>query len=656
MFNFTKKEIEDFLKEKALKRRGLKLNLENPKTVQDKISWLIVNSDCDELKSRCADKILLHEYSKEKLGKDICIPILKVYDSPDDLDFSELPDKFVLKCNHGYAMNIIVDKGCNTIKTLKKIPLENEEDCKRQLTEWLGVNFGEINRQKHYALIKPRCYAEKFMDDGNKTLKDYKFWCCNGEPKMIQVISERYTKDIYCNVYDTDWNWFHLGWTDFPENKEQLDRRPKHLDKMLEYARKLSEDFIFVRVDFYVINDEVYLGELTFTPDGGIFNYKDVETEIYWGDQIRLDGGVSICVSAYKASDYIKECLDSINGQTYFNKNKNWEVIVGIDGCEETLEKMKEIMYKYDHLRVLMMDSNKGTYVTSNTLFKEAKYNNVIRFDSDDMMIPDMVETIMKKKGDCAMLRYNCRNFGENVQKDISITYGTNYFKRDVFLKYGGFRPWPCSSDGEYIRRIKHIEEIKELPDILMLRRVHKNSLTMSEKTGMNSDFRKPYKEFVKKLDIRNENDATINLVTNTFKEIGKFENTEDDRHNKLMSDESVEKLFSMMSDIERQMCRVSESIDKQTEKISELLGTQTEKIIESVEKISEPINTQTENIVESIKDHTEKIGKLGEMIGVIVDNIHLVKHKQYVKSKEQEERFNEIMEIRKRISNLDNK
>lgn len=322
-----------------MKRRGLKLNLENPKTVQDKISWLIVNSDCDELKSRCADKILLHEYSKEKLGKDICIPILKVYDSPDDLDFSELPDKFVLKCNHGYAMNIIVDKGCNTIKTLKKIPLENEEDCKQQLTEWLGVNFGEINRQKHYALIKPRCYAEKFMDDGNETLKDYKFWCCNGEPKMIQVISERYTKDIYCNVYDTDWNWFHLGWTDFPENKEQLDKRPKYLDKMLEYARKLSEDFIFVRVDFYVINDEVYLGELTFTPDGGIFNYKDIETEIYWGDQIRLDGGVSICVSAYKASDYIKECLDSINGQTYFNKNKNYEVIVGIDGCEETLEK-----------------------------------------------------------------------------------------------------------------------------------------------------------------------------------------------------------------------------------------------------------------------------------------------------------------------------
>ena len=84
------------------------------------------------------------------------------------------------------------------------------------------------------------------------------------------------------------WKWFHLGWTDFPEDKEHLDPKPKNLDLMLEYARKLSSDFKFVRVDFYVVNDELFLGELTFTPDGGVFNYKDKETEIYWGNQIKL--------------------------------------------------------------------------------------------------------------------------------------------------------------------------------------------------------------------------------------------------------------------------------------------------------------------------------------------------------------------------------
>lgn len=291
MFNYTKKEIEKFLKEKAMNSRlHLQLDLDNPKTVQDKISWLIVNDDdkTNELKAKCADKILVHEYSKEKIGKDICVPILKVYEKPEDVYFSELPNKFVLKCNHGYAMNIIVDKGKNQFTTLKKLNLKTEEDCRRQLGEWLNVDFGGTNRQKHYSLIHPKAYAEKFITDGSFTLKDYKVWCCNGVPRMIQVMSDRYTKNLHCNIYDTNWNWFHLGWSDFPEDKEHLDEKPKHLSDMLDYARKLSSDFRFVRVDFYVVNDEIFLGELTFTPDGGIFKYADKETDLYWGEQIKL--------------------------------------------------------------------------------------------------------------------------------------------------------------------------------------------------------------------------------------------------------------------------------------------------------------------------------------------------------------------------------
>lgn len=291
MFDYTKQEIEDFLKEKAANSRlKIALNLDDPKTVQEKICWLIVN-ESDEitaLKSKCADKIRLHEYCVEKLGKDICVPILKTYDSPEDVKFDELPDKFVLKCNHGYAMNIIVDKPENTITTLKKLDLQTEEDCRRQLGEWLELDFGFKNRQKHYSMIKPQAYAEKFITDGSFTLKDYKVWCCNGEPRMIQVMSDRYTSGLHCNIYDTDWNWFHLGWSAFPEDEDNLDEKPKHLDMMLEYAKKLSADFRFVRVDFYVVNDEIFLGELTFTPDGGVFRYKDEETELYWGDQIKL--------------------------------------------------------------------------------------------------------------------------------------------------------------------------------------------------------------------------------------------------------------------------------------------------------------------------------------------------------------------------------
>ena len=283
---YSKKEISDYLVEKA-RRSGVELDLDNPVTIQDKISWLIVNDDCNELKSRCADKILVHDYCKEKLGKDICVPILKVYDSPYDVDFSELPDKFVLKCNHGYAMNIIVDKKNNLFTTLKDKDLKSEEDCRRQLAEWLDINFGEINRQEHYAMIRPRCFAERYISDG-EGLKDYKVFCFNGKPGYIDVLSGRYTDDFHCNIYDTKWNILHMGLRGFREDPEHLDGRPDNLGLMLDYSRKLSKDFRFVRVDFYIVDGEIYLGELTFTPDGGIFKYKDRKTDIYWGNKLKL--------------------------------------------------------------------------------------------------------------------------------------------------------------------------------------------------------------------------------------------------------------------------------------------------------------------------------------------------------------------------------
>lgn len=284
----SKEDIKKALKDKARKRAKLELDLENPQTLQEKINWLIVYGKNNTLKAKCADKILLHEYCKEKLGEDICVPILQIYNKPEDINIDILPDKFVLKCNHGYAMNIIVDKKTNSFTTLKRLNINNIEDCKTQLKQWLNTNFGDINYQEHYALIHPQCYAEQFMCDGHKSLTDYKVMCFNGEPKMIQVVSDRYTNNIHANNYDTQWNWFDLGWSDFPQDKKHLDEKPKEFDKMLKYAKLLSADFELVRVDFYVINDRLYLGELTFTPDGGIFRYKNRETDLYWGSQLKL--------------------------------------------------------------------------------------------------------------------------------------------------------------------------------------------------------------------------------------------------------------------------------------------------------------------------------------------------------------------------------
>lgn len=288
--NATDKDIKDFLKSKAINSRlKLELDLETPKTVQDKISYLMLYDKNKMLKSKCADEILLHDYSIKKLGKDICVPIIDVYNKPEDINFDKLPNKYVLKCNHGYAMNIICKDNRNNDFFAKGCKIKTKKDCITQLNKWLNINFGDKNYQWHYALIEPKCYCETFIDDGNISLTYYKVWCCGGEPKMIQVISNRYTKEIQANIYDVNWNWIDLGWSDFPQNEKRIEEKPKQLDLILDYSKKLSKDFIFVRVDFYIANNVVYLGELTFSPDGGVFKYKNAETDLYWGSQINIE-------------------------------------------------------------------------------------------------------------------------------------------------------------------------------------------------------------------------------------------------------------------------------------------------------------------------------------------------------------------------------
>ncbi len=229
--------------------------------------------------------------------------------------------------------------------------------------------------------------------------------------------------------------------------------------------------------------------------------------------------GVSICITAYKAQDYIKECLDSVIKQTWFHDNDNFEIIVGIDGCETTLEYMKTIMHNYKNIKVLMMDSNRGTYITSNTIMSNAKYENIFRFDSDDIMCANLVETVMNKKGDCKLVRYHLKDFGDD-KNEIAVAHGTIYIKKSIFLKYGGFRPWPCGADTELYCRLKSVESVKNLKEILMLRRVHDSSLTRSKNTGYKSELRKRYKKIIKDMVISKPADAMIKMIVNTYHEV----------------------------------------------------------------------------------------------------------------------------------------
>ena len=229
--------------------------------------------------------------------------------------------------------------------------------------------------------------------------------------------------------------------------------------------------------------------------------------------------GVSICITAYNVQDYIKECLDSVVQQTWFKTHQNWEIIVGIDGCEKTLNYLKKIMHNYKNLKVYMMDSNKGTYITSNTIMSMANYENVFRFDSDDIMYPTLVETVLKKRGDCVLVRYKLKDFGTKSYHTMT-AHGTIYIRKSVFMKYGGFRPWPCAADTEIHCRLRKIEKTRDIPDILMLRRVHDDSLTRNKETGMKTERRKKFQQLINELNIKKPSDAVIDMVTNTYTEV----------------------------------------------------------------------------------------------------------------------------------------
>ena len=259
---------------KYLKNLNVKYNESNLVTFQDKLNWLIIH-DSNKLKGICSDKILLHEYSKEKLGKDICNKILKIYNNVEDIHLKELPNKFVLKTNHGSGYNIIV----NNKSSLDYL------NTKKNLNKWLKIDFGKLGKEFHYSFINRKIFAEEFIGDN---LKNYKFLCYNGEPKFA-YLSIMENKQKYRNFYDMKWNFLNFHCLSEPHPTKNFSR-PKFFGLMKKYAKILSKDFIFVRVDFYELENEIRLGELTFTPMNSFFHCKNKSHEIELGKGIIIKG------------------------------------------------------------------------------------------------------------------------------------------------------------------------------------------------------------------------------------------------------------------------------------------------------------------------------------------------------------------------------
>jgi len=252
------------------------LDLKNPQTFSEKLQWLKI-FDATPLKTQLADKYLVREWIKEKIGEKYLIPLIGVYDKFDDIDFDTLPDRFVLKCNHGSGYNIIVHNKHNI----------DWSQTKKQVNEWLCENYALKCFEMHYENITPKITIEKYIE--NKTigdLYDYKIWCYDGKVKYIQLMSGRHLGNFCEAFYDKNWNKYSFI-TNHPL-AEDLPK-PQNLHEMIKIAETLSQGFSFVRVDLYSTEDQkIYFGEMTFTPASGIFRYITKETNIALGKELTL--------------------------------------------------------------------------------------------------------------------------------------------------------------------------------------------------------------------------------------------------------------------------------------------------------------------------------------------------------------------------------
>lgn len=253
-----------------------KVDLENPKTFNEKIQWsMLYYYPNNPLVVQCADKYSVREYVKEKGLEEILVPLYGVWTNANDINWESLPESFVLKCTHGCAYNILCgDK--------KKADLKG---AAKQLNKWLKEDFGAFNTELHYSKIKPRrIVCEKYLGE---CITDYKFFCFNGDPKYIYVSSN------LVNDRQAEIGFFYPDGTKMPLRRDDYKDIPSiklHplFDKMKKEAEILSKDFPFVRVDFFVLEDEYYFAELTFTPSGGMMPFNPEEYDLKWGEMIDL--------------------------------------------------------------------------------------------------------------------------------------------------------------------------------------------------------------------------------------------------------------------------------------------------------------------------------------------------------------------------------
>lgn len=270
---------EMYIKIRFRANMGYWPNLTHPQTFNEKLNWLKLYNRRDEY-TQMVDKLLVKDYVEKIIGKEYIIPTISIWDSVADIDWETLPQQFVIKTTHGGGGTGVVI--CDDSRTFDK------SQAIRRLVDSMSSDIYDSLREWPYKNVKKRIIAEQYITDPTGCLKDYKFFCFNGEVKCYKIDIDRFTGHK-ANYYDKSGNLLPFGELNFPPDFNHKEVMPDNLDEMITLAELLSKGHPFMRVDLYNINGRIYFGEITFFPAGGIGRFTDNEWDKRLGEYLIIN-------------------------------------------------------------------------------------------------------------------------------------------------------------------------------------------------------------------------------------------------------------------------------------------------------------------------------------------------------------------------------
>lgn len=257
---------------------GRKPDLKDPQRFTEKLQWLKLYNRKPEY-TVMVDKYAVKGYVARIIGDEHIIPTLGVWDRPEDIDFDGLPDQFVLKTTHG--------GGGTGVVICKDKSIFNRKEAIRELKRSMKANIYGKLREWPYKNVQKRVIAEKYMGDGDGQLRDYKFFCFNGEPRAMLVASNRYTTHNF-DYFDMDFNHLPIVSVAGEPLGDKLEK-PVSFDEMKIMAAALSKGLPHVRVDLYSTKENIYFGELTFFDSSGFDNMTSDMWDLKFGSWLEIN-------------------------------------------------------------------------------------------------------------------------------------------------------------------------------------------------------------------------------------------------------------------------------------------------------------------------------------------------------------------------------